>query len=38
MDDNFVKRVQEIRIGDKYQLLRRLGSGTFGTVYLGMAV
>ncbi|KAH0833753.1 Casein kinase I isoform delta [Fonsecaea pedrosoi] len=33
--DLFVKRVQEIRIGDKYQLMRKLGGGGFGKVYLG---
>ncbi|KIX02323.1 uncharacterized protein Z518_08264 [Rhinocladiella mackenziei CBS 650.93] len=32
--DNFVQRVRDIRIGDKYQLLRKLGSGSFGKVYL----
>lgn len=34
--DSFVQRVREIRIGEKYQLLRKLGSGSFGKVYLGM--
>ena len=34
--DNFMQRVRDIRIGEKYQLLRKLGSGSFGKVYLGM--
>ncbi|EXJ80936.1 CK1/CK1/CK1-D protein kinase [Capronia epimyces CBS 606.96] len=36
--DPFVQRVREIRIGGKYQLLRKLGSGSFGKVYLGRDV
>ena len=35
--DNFVQRIQDIAIGGKYHLLRKLGSGSFGNVYLGMA-
>lgn len=35
--DSFVQRVQNIAIGDRYHLVRKLGSGSFGKVYLGMA-
>lgn len=34
--DNFVSRMKEIRIGCKYQLICKLGEGTFGYVYLGI--
>ncbi|KAK5189052.1 hypothetical protein LTR96_010935 [Exophiala xenobiotica] len=33
--DSFVLRVQNIAIGGKYHLERKLGSGSFGNVYLG---
>lgn len=36
--DPFVQRVRDIAIGGRYHLVRKLGSGTFGNVYLGMAV
>ncbi|KIW25423.1 uncharacterized protein PV07_08596 [Cladophialophora immunda] len=36
--DPFVRRIQEIRIGDKYQLAQKLGVGGFGGVYLGRGV
>lgn len=37
MVDSFVRRVrEEIPVGDKYQLLHKLGSGSGGSVYLGM--
>ena len=36
MQDEFVGRVLEVRIGGRYQLRKRLGSGSFGQVYLGM--
>jgi serine/threonine protein kinase len=35
--DNFVQRVQDIAIGDRYHLVGKLGSGSFGNVYLGTA-
>ncbi|KAK5442638.1 hypothetical protein LTS15_010956 [Exophiala xenobiotica] len=34
--DSFVSRVSNIAIGGKYHLVRKLGSGSFGNVYLGM--
>ena len=34
--DNFMQHVRDIRIGERYQLLRKLGSGSFGKVYTGM--
>ena len=34
--DKFMEKVKQIRIGDRYQLVRRLGAGSFGAVYLGM--
>ena len=33
MDDSFVRRFLEIRIAERYQLCKRLGTGTFGQVY-----
>jgi len=33
--DDFVKRIQDKKIGGKYSLVRRLGEGGFGAVYLG---
>ena len=36
MQDEFVGRVLDVRIGGRYQLRKRLGSGSFGQVYLGM--
>lgn len=36
--DQFIQRVQDIAIGGRYHLLRKLGSGSFGNVYLGIAV
>ncbi|KAJ9493288.1 hypothetical protein H2202_011251 [Exophiala xenobiotica] len=33
--DDFVRRVQNITIGGRYHLQRKLGSGSFGKVYLG---
>jgi serine/threonine protein kinase len=38
MEDGFVQRFLEIRIGGRYQLCERLGAGTFGYVYLGTHV
>ena len=35
MTDDFVQRFLSIRIAERYQLLKRLGEGTFGLVYLG---
>ena len=35
MQDDFVQRFLGIRIAGRYQLLERLGEGTFGLVYLG---
>jgi len=35
--DSFVQRIQGVAIGGKYYLMRKLGSGSFGHVYLGMA-
>lgn len=34
--EDFVTRMQALRIGSKYQLVRKLGAGTFGIIYLGM--
>jgi serine/threonine protein kinase len=31
-----IVRIQELRIGPKYQLIRKLGAGAFGDVYLGI--
>jgi len=36
--DSFVQHVQDTPIGVKYRLRRTLGSGTFGSVYLGNQV
>ncbi|KAK5203065.1 hypothetical protein LTR41_011187 [Exophiala xenobiotica] len=33
--DNFVRCVQNIAIGGRYHLVRKLGCGSFGSVYLG---
>ena len=35
MDDPFIQHFLEIRIGGCYQVCERLGSGTFGEVYIG---
>ncbi|KAK5260416.1 hypothetical protein LTR96_011903 [Exophiala xenobiotica] len=34
--DDFVRRVQNITIGGRYHLQRKLGPGSFGKVYLGL--
>ena len=36
--DSFVQRVQNIAISDRFYLRRKLGSGTFGEVYLGRSI
>ncbi|OAP63886.1 hypothetical protein AYL99_03113 [Fonsecaea erecta] len=38
MEDPFVQRVLEIRLGGRYQICQPLGSGTFGRVYIGRNV
>jgi serine/threonine protein kinase len=35
MDDSFIRHFLEIRIGGRYQICKRIGSGTFGKVYIG---
>lgn len=39
MDEPFIQHFLEIRLGERYQICQRIGSGSFGQVYTGkMAV
>ncbi|OAP55653.1 casein kinase 1 [Fonsecaea erecta] len=38
MDDPFIQHFLEIRLGGRYQICQRLGSGSFGQVYIGRDV
>ena len=38
MDDPFIQHFLEIRIGGRYQFGQRIGSGSFGKVYIGRLV
>ncbi|EHY52744.1 Casein kinase I isoform delta [Exophiala dermatitidis] len=38
MDDPFIQRFLEIRLGGRYQICQRIGSGSFGKVYMGRDV
>lgn len=35
MDDPFIQHFLEIRLGGRYQICQRIGSGSFGKVYIG---
>jgi len=36
--DNITDRVQDLRVGNKYRIGRKIGSGSFGDIYLGKTV
>jgi hypothetical protein len=38
MDDPFIQHFLEIRLGGRYQICRRIGSGSFGKVYIGTVI
>lgn len=33
--DNVTDRLQDLRVGNKYRIGRKIGSGSFGDIYLG---
>lgn len=35
-EDPFIQNFLKIRLGGRYQICKRLGSGSFGDVYIGM--
>lgn len=35
--DDFSDKFRQIRIGDRFQLIRRLGTGSFGAIYLAIS-
>ena len=36
--DNVTDRLQDLRVGNKYRIGRKIGSGSFGDIYLGKDV
>ena len=36
--DNITDRLQDLRVGNKYRIGRKIGSGSFGDIYLGKDV
>jgi serine/threonine protein kinase len=37
-EDNITNNMQDLRVGNKYRIGRKIGSGSFGDIYLGKTV